>query len=121
MVVDVGPVFVVVFTESAGVGVEAAEELAKATGVCVSVRAERPLNGLHGGTDTEGEERRKAGIRCTEDLTPVDCLFLCGEAEKASRCSSHNIRGCVSLSLDRGAPCEHLVIPIKSCIVLVVS
>lgn len=79
------------FTDSAGVGVEA--ELAKATGVYVSVRArpvgecersiERPLRGLHGSTDmlALGEERGKAG----DDLTPVGCLFLRRAAEGVSR------------------------------------
>lgn len=69
-------VSVCVFTDSAGVGVEAAEELAKATGVCVceSVRArpagecgqsaERHLRGLHGWTDMNdlAEDRGKAGV-----------------------------------------------------------
>ena len=79
-----------VFTCPAGVGVEAAEELAKATCVCVTVRVcgqrmERPLRGLQGRTDTKspGEQRGKAGW--AEDLTPVNCLFLRGAAERVSR------------------------------------
>lgn len=86
-----------VFTDSAGVGVEAAEELAKATGVCVNVLArpvvecgqtiERPPSGLQGRTDTvaPGEERGKAGVGWTDGLTPVDCLFLRRAAERLSR------------------------------------
>lgn len=76
------------FPDSAGVGAEAAEELAKATGASASVRARplgkgvkrtgRPPRGLHGSTDvpTPGEERGKAGI---------DCLFLRRAAERVSR------------------------------------
>lgn len=67
-------VSVCVFADSAGVGVEAAEELAKATGVCVSVRArpagvcgqstERHLRGLRGWTDVNDPavDRGKAGV-----------------------------------------------------------
>lgn len=79
------------FTDSAGVGVEAAEELAKATGVCVRAgpvdacgqSTERPLKRLHGSTDTLalGEERGKAA----DDLNPEECLLLRRAAEGLSR------------------------------------
>lgn len=100
-----------VFTDPAGVGVEAAEELAKATGVCVSVRAcehsaERHLRGLHGRPDMKGlgEERGKAGDGWTDGLIAVDCLFLRRADERVTRCSSHNILGCASLSLCKCPP-----------------
>lgn len=68
------------FTDSAGVGAEAAEELAKATGVCVRAGpvgeceqvTERPLGGLQRSTDTLGDRREKAGV----DLRAVGGLFL---------------------------------------------
>lgn len=98
-----------VFTDPAGVGVEAAEELAKATGVCMTVRTvgvceqsmERPLSGLQGRIETQGEDRGKERVGWRDDLTPVDCLFLRRAAEGVSRCCSHNILCCVSFSLDR--------------------
>lgn len=79
------------FTDSAGVGVGAAEELAKATGVCVRAgpvdeceqSMERPLKRLHGSADTLalGEERGKAA----DDLPPSECLLLRRAAEGVSR------------------------------------
>lgn len=104
-----------------------AEEVAKATGVCVTGRPvgvcersmERPLSGLQGKADTKGpeEESRKAGVGLRDDLTPVDCLFLRRAAEGVGRCCSHNVLGCVGLSLDTCTPCEHLDKQIKSHIV----
>lgn len=122
------------FTDPAGVGEEAAEEPAKATGVCVTVRArpavgvceqstERPPSGgPQARTDMKGlgEERGKAGAGWSDDLTPVDCLFLRGAAERVRRWSSQNILGCVSLSLDKCPPCVHRDMRIKSRIVPVV-
>lgn len=117
-----------VFTDPACVGVEEAELLAKATGVCETVRAravdlevceqstERALRGLQGRSDAKG-----LGVGRTEDLTPVDCVFLRREAERVRRCSRHNILGCVSLSLDKCTACVHPDIRIKSHIVRVVS
>lgn len=121
-----------VFTDPDGVGVEAAEELLKATGVCETVRAlsaglevckeqteERPLSGLmQGRTDMKGpgEERRKAGVRGAEHLTPVGCLFLRRAGERVRRWSSHNTTGC-GLSLCKCPPCVHRDIRIKSRIV----
>lgn len=123
----------VFFADPAGVvGVEAAEELAKATGVCETVRAlpvgvceqsmERPLSGLQGRADMKGlgGEKGKAGVGWTDGLTPVGCLFLWRAGEAVRRCSSHNILGCVSLILDRCTPCVHLDMRNKSRIVLVV-
>lgn len=79
------------FPDSGGVGLEAADELAKATGVCVRAgpvdeceqRMDRPLERLHGSTDTDtlGEQRGKAA----DDLTPDECLLLRRAAEGVSR------------------------------------
>lgn len=79
------------FTESVGVGVEAAEELAKATGVCVRAgpvdereqSMENPLWKLHGSTDmlALGEERGKAA----DDMIPDECLLLRRAADGVSR------------------------------------
>lgn len=125
-------VSVCVFTDSAGAGVEEAEELAKATGVCMSVRA-RPagvcgqstvghLRELHGWTAVKNraEDRRKAGVGRT-DLTPVDSLFLRRAVERVTRCSSQNILGCVSTSLFKSPRCLHFDMQSKSRIVPVVS
>lgn len=126
-----------VFSDLAGVGVEAADELAKATGVCARVlrpvgeceqSTDRPLRGLHGRTDTMAlcEERGKAaGAGWTDDddnnFTPADCLFLRATADMVTRGSSHNILlGCVSLSLDKCTSCEHLDMRINNRIVLIV-
>lgn len=94
------------FTDPAGEGVEAAEELAKATGVCEQ-STERPVGGLHGSTDT---------------VAPAeDCLFLRRAAAGVSRWFSHNILGCVILSLEKCTPCVHLDTRMKSSIFLTVS
>lgn len=86
-----------VFTDSAGV--EAAEELAKATGACVTVRArpggvceQRAVRGLQDSVDTKvlEEQGGKAATGRTEDFTPADGLFLRGAAAPAGRCSNHN-------------------------------
>ena len=121
-------VFAGVFTDLAGVGVEAAEEPVKATGVCPTVRAramepgvceqskDRPLRGLQGRTDVKGP-----GVAWTEDLTPADGVFLRREAERDRRCSRHNILGRVSRSLDKCTACVHPDTGIKSHIVRGVS
>lgn len=118
----------VTFTDSSGVGVEAAEELAKATGVCVSVRApwpvgvreqrmERPLSGPQGKADTMALGEEGTGWGTVGDLTPVDCLFLRRAAEGVGRCCSHNNLGWVSLSRGKCTPCVHLDMRIKSRII----
>lgn len=108
-----------VFAGSAGVGEEEAEELAKATGVreCARPAGDGEQNigkPLRGDKTVLAEDRGPAGVEWCDGLTPANCLFLRGEAVVVSRCSSHNILGSVSLSLDKWPLCVHLDIRIKS-------
>lgn len=117
-----------VFTDPAGV--EAAEELAKATGVCVTVLdrpvgvcEQRAVEGLQDSTDMKvlEEQGGKTAAGWTEDFIPVDCLFLRRAAAPAGRCSSHNSLDWVSFSLHRCTVCVQFDMRIKSRIVPVVS
>ena len=108
------------FTDPGSVG--PAEELKKATGVCVTGPAglrdrstERAASGQRDGADVTGLAARGGKPR----VARTDGLLLRGAAERVGRCSSHNNLGSVSFSLHSWIPCEQLDMRIKSRIVRV--
>lgn len=75
------------FADSAGV--EAADELAKATGVCATVRPRREESPLVNALQ-DRTERTGLGGGHAEVFSPADCLLLRWEAERIARCSRHS-------------------------------